>query len=118
MKFLIDRCAGRRLAEWLEGEGYDVLVAWAAEPDPGDARLLEMAAASGRVLVTIDSDFAALVYRFGAAHAGIVRLPDVTVATRIALMADLLVRHGHELSGAVVTVRGSRIRFSRKSTTT
>jgi len=77
-----------------------------------------MAAASGRVLVTIDSDFAALVYRFGAAYAGIVGLPDVTVAARIALMADLLVRHGHELSGAVVTVRGSRIRFSRKSTTT
>jgi predicted nuclease of predicted toxin-antitoxin system len=77
-----------------------------------------MAAASGRILVTIDSDFAALVYRFGAAHAGIVRLPDVPVAPRIALMADLLARYGDQLAGAVVTVRGSRIRFSRKSTTT
>jgi hypothetical protein len=26
VRFLIDRCAGRRLAEWLRGEGYEVPV--------------------------------------------------------------------------------------------
>jgi len=41
MKFLVDRCAGRRLAEWLRTEGYDVVYAPALGPDPGDGALLE-----------------------------------------------------------------------------
>ena len=114
MKFLIDRCAGRRLAEWWQQAGHDVRVAWDTEPDPGDAALLAMASAEGRILVTIDSDFAALVYRYGAGHAGIVRLPDVPAAARIAIMTDLLVRHGDQIAGAIVTVRGGRVRFSPK----
>ena len=115
MKFLIDRCAGQRLAAWLAGQGHDVRASWAdGQPDPGDLALLRMAAEEERILVTIDSDFGTLVYLFGAAHAGIVRLPDVPASTRIALMEDLLARHGEDLPGAVVTVRGGRIRIARR----
>jgi predicted nuclease of predicted toxin-antitoxin system len=77
--------------------------------------LLQTAAEEGRILVTIDSDFGTLVYLLGAAHAGILRLPDVPASRRIALMADLLGRHGQDLPGAIVTVRGDRIRISRTS---
>lgn len=113
MKFLVDRCAGQRLAAWLVAGGHDVRTAWEEVPDPGDTALLRMAAEGGRILVTIDSDFGTLVYLFGAAHAGIVRLPDVPAAERITLMADLLARHGSDLPGSIVTVRGGRIRISR-----
>ena len=112
MKFLIDRCAGQRLAAWLEAKGHDVRPAWQQEPDPGDTALLQIAAEEGRILVTIDSDFGTLVYLLGAAHAGIIRLPDVPAAGRIALMADLLERHGPQLPGSIVTIRGDRIRIS------
>ncbi len=115
MRFLIDRCAGQRLAAWLEAKGHDVRPAWQQEPDSGDAALLKIAAEEGRILVTIDSDFGMLVYLFGAAHAGIVRLPDVPAADRIALMADLLDRHGPELPGSIVTIRGGRIRIAGTS---
>jgi predicted nuclease of predicted toxin-antitoxin system len=77
--------------------------------------LLQTAAEEGRILVTIDSDFGTLVYLLGAAHAGILRLPDVPASRRIALMADLLGRHGQDLLGSIVTVRGGRIRISRTS---
>jgi len=107
VKFLVDRCAVRRLAAWLQDQGHDVHVAWEHVPDPGDAVLLEMAAQEGRVLVTIDTDFATPVYLHNAAHAGIVRLPDVPSDARIALMEEVL-------AGAIVTIRGSRIRFSRR----
>ena len=113
MKFLVDRCAGQRLATWLRTEGHDVRVSWEQEPDPGDAALLRTAAEEGRILVTIDSDFGTLVYLLGAAHAGITRLPDVPAAARIALLADLLVRHESELSQSIVTIRRGRIRVSR-----
>jgi predicted nuclease of predicted toxin-antitoxin system len=115
LKFLVDRCAGQRLASWLEAKGHDVRPAWQQEPDPGDTALLRIAAEEGRILVTIDSDFGTLVYLLGAAHAGIIRLPDVPAAERIALMADLLNRYGTELPGSIVTIRAGRIRISRTS---
>jgi predicted nuclease of predicted toxin-antitoxin system len=46
--------------------------------------LLRLAAEQGRILVTIDTDFGSLVYLAGAAHAGIIRLPDVPAPSRIA----------------------------------
>jgi hypothetical protein len=33
MKFLVDRCAGRKLAEWLRGQGHDVLESQSLGPD-------------------------------------------------------------------------------------
>lgn len=114
MRFLIDRCAGQRLADWLIARGHDTRTAWAdGQADPGDVVLLRTAADEDRILVTIDSDFGTLVYLFGAAHAGIIRLPDVPAAVRIALMGDLLDRYGMDLPGAIVTIRGGRVRISR-----
>jgi predicted nuclease of predicted toxin-antitoxin system len=114
VKFLVDRCAGQRLAAWLRTQGQDVLASWEVGPDPGDRALLERAAAEGRVLVTIDTDFGALIYMQSVPHAGMVRLPDVPAAERIRLMAQVLERHQDALQAqAIITVRGGRIRVSR-----
>ena len=46
-------------------------------------------------------------------HAGLVRLPDVRVQGRIALMAEVLQRHRKALeSQALITIRGGRIRIT------
>ena len=114
MKFLVDRCAGQRLTAWLRAQGQDVLASWDWGPDPGDQALLERAAAEGRVLVTIDTDFGELVYVQAVPHAGMVRLPDVPAEERIALMAQVLERHHEALEvRAIITVRRGRIRISR-----
>ena len=116
MKFLIDRCAGRRLAAWLIGQGHDVVGAWERHPDPGDQALLEWAAAEKRVMVTIDTDFGDLIFFRRKQHCGLIRLPDVPAAARIDLLEQVLQRHTAALEvGAVVTVRGGRIRVSRPS---
>jgi len=114
MKFLIDRCAGRLLADWLRKEGHDVVESRELGPDPGDRALLEWAANDGRILVTIDTDFGRLVYFENLAHAGLVRLPDVPSNERQSILQDLLIRHEPELRGAaIITVRGGRIRISQ-----
>ena len=114
MKFLIDRCAGHRLAEWLRRQGYDVVESRERGPDPGDRALLELAAGEQRILVTIDTDFGELVFVWEVPHAGLVRLPDVPTEQRIALMAELLERHRQALEmQAIITVRGRRIRISQ-----
>jgi predicted nuclease of predicted toxin-antitoxin system len=116
MKFLVDRCAGRRLAEWLRGQGHDVIESREWGPDPGDRALLERAAAHERILVTIDTDFGELVYVEAIPHAGLVRLPDVPAEKRIALMAQPLDRHQQALeTKAIITIRNERIRISHLS---
>jgi len=114
MKFLIDRCAGRRLAQWLREQGHDVVESKDRGPDPGDRALLEQAAREGRILVTMDKDFGEFVFVENLPHYGLVRLPDVPADRRIQLMDTILFRHHHDLdTQAIVTVRGERIRISR-----
>lgn len=78
-----------------------------------DQTILAMATQQGRILVTIDTDFGRLIYG-GNRHTGLLRLPDVPAAERIALLADTIQRHHADMeSGAVITVKGGRIRISR-----
>lgn len=117
MRFLIDRCAGRLLAEWMRKQGHDVIESRELGPDPGDRALLEWAANEGRILITIDTDFGQLVYMENVAHAGLIRLPDVPSRLRTPILADVLMRYEAELKdAAIITVRGGRIRISRGPT--
>lgn len=114
MKFLVDRCAGKQLADWLRQNGHDVLESRELGPDPGDRILLEIAAREKRILVTIDTDFGSFVFQEGMAHTGIVRLPDVPSDKRIAIFTELFTRHAIDLeSGTIITIRGNRIRISQ-----
>ncbi len=114
MRFLIDRCAGVRLARWLRDQGHDVAESRERGTDPGDFELLRSAASERRILVTLDKDFGELIFTQGVAHSGLVRLPDVPASARIALFDRLLAVHATELADrAVVTIRGGRIRISR-----
>ena len=53
MRFLIDRCAGTFIAEWLRTQGHDVVESRERGPDPGDRVLLEWAAQESRILITM-----------------------------------------------------------------
>lgn len=115
MRFLVDRCAGKRLAEWLAAQGHDVLDVRDLGQDPGDLALLMLAAQQQRILVTIDHDFGALIFVGGQPHAGIVRLPDVPADLRITLLGDLLARHADDLqAGCVITVQRDKLRILRR----
>ena len=114
MRFLIDRCAGRLLADWLREQGHDVVESRELGPDPGDRALLEWATKETRILVTIDTDFGALIYLENLPHAGLVRLTDVPARERQLIIQDLLTRYETQLQGAaIITVRGGRIRISK-----
>ena len=113
MRFLVDGCVGPTLAEWLRGAGHDVMEVEDLGADPGDQALLELAASSNRVMVTIDTDFGELIYRDYFSHAGLIRLPDVGVQQRIDFVAEIISLHGQELENrAIVTVSSGRIRVS------
>jgi len=113
MKFLVDRCAGRRLAVWLRKQGHDVSESQERGPDPGDRTLLQWAVAEQRILITMDKDFGEFIFAENAPHSGLIRLPDLPVPQRIALLKQLLQKHHSALEDqALVTVRGNRIRIT------
>ena len=108
MKFLTDNCVGQRLTDWLRLTHHDVLNARELGVDPGDRAILELAHAEDRVLITMDKDFGELIYRDDRPHAGLVRLPDVPMEYRIALMERVIGHHRPALEArAVITVRGT-----------
>jgi len=88
MKFLIDRCAGRLLADWLRKQGHDVVESRELGPDPGDEALLDWAAKETRILVTIDNDFGELIYLENLSDAGLVRIPDVPTRERQLILQE------------------------------
>lgn len=113
MKFLVDRCAGRVVSEWLRQQGDDVLDTREWPHDPGDAELLQIAAAESRVLITIDTDFGTLIFLSQHPHAGIIRLPDVPAQSRISLIERILTAYPEsELLGAVITGGGANPGFA------
>ena len=113
MKFLIDRCAGVTLAQWLRKQGHDVAEATDKGPDPGDEELLSRASTEGRILVTLDKDFGALVFAQEKAHSGIVRLPDVPAAQRVALLSRLLEVHGKDMAAALLWRADQRLELEQ-----
>ena len=114
MRFLVDRCAGRRLTEWLARQGHDALDARDVGPDPGDRALLERAVSENRILITTDKDFGELIHLHGTRHTGLIRLPDVRMTERIALVGHVLQYHGQAIEErAMITIRSGRIRISR-----
>jgi len=114
VRFLIDRCAGRRVVDWLRREGPDVVESRERGPDPGDRVLLEWAATEARILVTMDKDFGDLIFTKGAAHTGMIRLPDVPVARRILLISQVIGdMSAEDLALSIVTISENRIRVSK-----
>lgn len=80
--------------------------------------MLERAERENRVLVTIDKDFGELIYLHRVPHAGLIRLPDVRMPQRIALVEDVIKYHRQELEErAIVTIQGNRARIARPPTT-
>ena len=115
MNFLVDRCAGRRLTQWLQSQGHDALDGRELGPDPGDRALLERAVSENRILITMDKDFGELIHLHGRPHTGLIRLPEVRMAQRITLVEDLILNHRQALNErAIIIVTSGRIRISRQ----
>jgi len=57
MRFLVDECTGPAVAHWLEQQGHDVFSVYERARGTDDDRVLEIAQAEGRILITNDRGF-------------------------------------------------------------
>ncbi len=113
MRLLIDKCLGRTVVTRLRNDGYDAIWIGERADDPGDRAILEEASADSRVIVTIDSDFGALVFRDELARVGVLRLLERPATAMAERARVLLMQYSKELeAGAFVTDDGDRARVN------
>ncbi|MBX7165940.1 MAG: DUF5615 family PIN-like protein [Pirellulales bacterium] len=117
MKFLLDVCvSSRSLEAFLIGRAHDVVSARSIDPQASDQRLLDLALAEGRILITEDKDFGELVFVRHLPHGPIVRLVELTIDDQTQALAELLDRHADALTGPVIiTLTRGRIRIRLRS---
>lgn len=111
MKLVLDSCMSRRDAEALRAAGHQA--EWIGDwpKDPGDKAVLQHAYENGAVLITLDNDFGELIFRLGQPHAGLIRLIEIPMRERAAIMLSALNDYQNELSrGHVLTIDSDRVR--------
>ena len=111
MKLLIDSCLSETVATTLAAAGHDVRSVAEWGPDPGDPRILHLAAAEERVLVTADRGFGQLSVRERLTRAGIVILRKTPAEEHAGATLRAIEEHAAELvAGGIVIVTPERMR--------
>jgi predicted nuclease of predicted toxin-antitoxin system len=115
MRFLVDECAGPKVAEWLRGLGHEVFSVFEQFRGIEDEEVIKKAHAENLILITNDKDFGEKVYRERRPHRGVIfmRLADERAANKIAVLGRLLEGYGDRLPDRFVVVTESRVRFAR-----
>jgi predicted nuclease of predicted toxin-antitoxin system len=115
MRFLVDECAGPRLARWLSSEGHEVFSVYNQARGAGDDYLIEKVYTEEWILITNDKDFGEKVFRERRPHHGVIfmRLRDEAPDNKIAVMKGLLDEYSDRLVDQFVVVTESRVRFGR-----
>jgi len=110
---LVDSCVAGAVVRRLRAEGHDVASVAESPPDPGDLAILNRAAAESRIIVTVDTDFGALIFRDGATRVGVLRLRSARAQELADRVSALIAIHGDALAaGAFVTDDGNKVRVS------
>jgi len=116
MKALLGSCVWAGARDVIEAAGHDVACVSDWGHDPGDEEILAVAHRQGRVLVTLDKDFAELAIVSGAPHAGIVRLVGIRARDQGSVAKRVLDVHVADLElGAIITVEPDRVRVRAAS---
>ena len=115
MKLLLDQGLPRTAAALLREQGIDTVhTGEIGLATADDAEILRLADEQGRTVVTLDSDFHALLAQSGSTSPSVIRIRIERL--RAQATADLLLRVVSEWrddleAGAVLTVQPGRIRF-------
>ncbi|HEY6137958.1 MAG TPA: DUF5615 family PIN-like protein [Thermoanaerobaculia bacterium] len=111
MKLLVDNCVAPAVTAALRGEGHDVVAVKDWPRDPGDEEILAFAEREQRVVITLDHDYGALIFRDRKSHAGLVRLAPMHPEAQVAVSLRVVREAAEDLAaGAVVVATRKSIR--------
>lgn len=113
MRFLVDECTGKRVAQWLRQEGHEIFSVYEQARGISDEEIVRKAFTENWILITNDKDFGEKVYREKYPHHGIIfmRLKNELSKNKIDVLRRLLSMYSHKLTDSFVVVTESRVRF-------
>ena len=113
MRLLVAECTGPAVARWLGECSHDVVSVYDSARGMSDDDVIALAHSDSRILITNDRDFGEKIYRDRHPHCGVVylRLKDERVATKIAVLEDLIRKYEARLKDAFVVVTEKHVRF-------
>ena len=114
-KLLFDENIGNVVASRLRQAGYDVVSIAEEMRGVEDVAVLRKATQESRIVVTLDRDFGALIFRDSKHHLGVLymRLRNETAEHIARILLEALTQHGEELQGKFVVVSDYRIRIRK-----
>lgn len=115
MKLLFDENIGKKVYEFFKSKDFNVL--WAGEDFKGykDKDLLEIAKDSQRIFVTMDKDFADLVFkdRLKSNTVILLRLSDISQNKIILVLDNIFANYKDKLKKAFIVVSDKFIRVRK-----
>src|SRR5437763_7773402 len=115
MRFLVDECAGPKVAQWLRAQGHEIFSVYDEARGMEDDDVIQKAHAENRILITNDKDFGEKVYRERRPHRGVIfmRLEDERASNKIEVLQRLLEGYADRLEDRFVVVTDARVRFAK-----
>ena len=115
MRLLIDACVAGAIVQALRHEGFDVEWVAEGETDPGDVAILQHAYKTGRIFITRDKDFGALIFRDKQPHTGLLRIVgEMKYAEQAERVLQTIRLHAEALERCyLVTIESERVRVSQ-----
>ncbi len=115
LKFLVDNSTGKKLANALKDEKYDVIYAGDILPDAEDKDILERSEKDNRILITNDKDFGEIIFRYGKPSSGVIllRLKIDFPQYRAKILMALIKRLGPKLKKKFIVVSEDKFRIKK-----
>lgn len=115
MRFLVDECTGRKVAEWLRNQNHEVFSVFDEARGMTDDEVIQKAFSEDWILITNDKDFSEKIYRDRHQHKGVIflRLENERAANKIVVLEKLLKNHAENLEGKFVVVTETKVRFGQ-----
>lgn len=115
-KLLLDENIGYLTAARLRSVGWDVVSVLEDSRGISDAAVLKKARTEKRIIVTMDRDFGALVFRDSRRHVGVLllRLQKESADNIFFVLKAVFEQHGESLAGSFVVASESQVRIRKK----
>ena len=113
MRFLADESCDFGVVRALRGAGHDVIAVAEVSPRAEDPEVVDLAVATGRLLLTEDKDFGRLVFADQRASGGVIllRFPARARSEGPLATLSLVEKQGTKLSGSFTVVQPGRARI-------
>jgi predicted nuclease of predicted toxin-antitoxin system len=110
--FFADECVGRAIVKGLVDRGLDVLDASVVSKGEDDERVLSLAAAAGRIVVTSDWGFGEMTVRHGRPAVGVIILSlyALSADARERTAIEKIVEIADQVAGHLMIIEPARVR--------